>query len=147
MPPKWSIVVVLGSSFCISFLYVSQLPESYFATGIMRKPLLYHFRPPILASNINKKQGFFQPVSWTSFFHLLFEFVQKLSILRPPLKIQWAPKWNPKPTNFEKVSKSCINLSEWRWFVSRPAFPETIVITMPFGPNVFLKVICSKEIG
>ena len=32
-------------------------------------------------------------------------------------------------------------------FCSRPVLPETIVITVPFEPRGFLKVICSMLIG
>ena len=61
MPPKWSTLVVLGTSFGIIFLYVSQLPaNSYFATGMMRNLLFYNFWPPILASEMNQQMMSFQ---------------------------------------------------------------------------------------
>ena len=32
-------------------------------------------------------------------------------------------------------------------FCSRPVFPETMVVTVPFGPSGFLKVMFSMQIG
>ena len=57
----------------------------------MRKPIFYNFRPLILASKIDQHFLFFQ----SRFSDLLFLIFQKCSILRPPFKIRWDPKWHP----------------------------------------------------
>ena len=65
-----------------------------------------------------------------------------------PLKIQRAQKWDPKSTKWRQIVKESMSVSGSGGFCcSRPAFPETIVITAPCGPSGFLKVICSMEIG
>ena len=134
------MLVVLGTSFGINFLYVSHFPEnSYLATRIMRQHLFYNFRPPILASKANQQIMFFP----TRFLDLicLFDFFQKLSIVGPPFKIQWALKWDPKSIIFAENSKSSKSFCGGGGFDSRSVFPETIVITVPFGPSAFLKII------
>ena len=40
-----------------------------------------------------------------------------------------------------------MKLSGCGGFFSRPAFPETMVVTVPFGPSGFQKVIVSMQIG
>ena len=122
-----------GASFGTNFLYVSQLPDnSYFATIIMRKHFLfYHFRLPMLASkNQSKNNICCRPVSWTSLFSFLY-FSKNDRFWDPPQNLVGA-KMGPKI-----LSNQCMTFSSPGGFVSRPAFTETIVITVPFGPSGF----------
>ena len=52
----------------------------------MRKPLFDHFRPPILASKINKYSSY-QPASWNSFLSF-FQFFQKAIDLGERMKLR-----------------------------------------------------------
>ena len=55
-------------------------------------------------------------------------------------KIEWAPKWDPKSTKWRQFVNKCMFVAAACGpgrFVSPPAFPETIVITVPFGPSGF----------
>ena len=106
----------------------------------MRKHLFYNFKPPILASKIDK-QIVFCPTRSLDLIFIIFLIVHKLVDFGTPFKIQWAPRWEPKSTIFSKLSKSATFFSQWNCFFSRPASPETIVITVPFGPTGFEKVI------
>ena len=113
----------------------------------MRKRFIYHFRPPIWASKINQQIMFFPTRFLDLIFLICFRFVSKTVDFGTPFEIQWAPKWDPKSTNWRHIVKTSMSCSTGGMFFSRPAFPVTIVITAPFGPNCFLKAILSMQIG
>ena len=137
MPPKWSILIVLGSSLTSIFSMFHNSQKTHFATCIMRKPLFYNFRHPILASKINQQIVFLPTRFLDLMFLICFRFVSKTVDLGTPFKIQWAPKWDPQSTVFCKLSKRCMKRSAGGGFYSRPAFPETKLTTVPFGPSGF----------
>ena len=102
----------------------------------MRKPLFYHFRPIILASQINQKIMFFQSRFLELLFLICFQFCLKNCRIWDPSKIQWAPKWHQKSTKWRpKAEKSGPPLSKF----SEPYFHETMVITVPLGHRGFYK--------
>ena len=139
MPQKLSILLISGTSFGINFLSISQIPpNSYFATNIMRTLCFYNFRPLILASKINKKTHvFYNPFLGPHFSHL-FSFCLRTVDLGTPFKSsrrQNETQNRPSGATLPKISM--FYFRRWRVF-SRPAFPKTIIIIVPFAPSDFL---------
>ena len=76
-----------------------------------------------------------------------FRLCSKMVDLGTPFKIQWKPKCVPKFTIFAKLSKSCMTVCGPGGFCTRPAFPETIITSVPFGPTGVLKVTFGRGMG
>ena len=64
---------------------------------------------------------------------MFFDVFKKLSILEPPSK----SSGRQNGTQNRQLSPNCKKVAAGERFLSRPAFPETIVITVPFGPSGF----------
>ena len=114
---------------------------------MMQKQIFHPFRRPILASKINQQIMVFPTHFLDLIFPICFRFLSKMIDFGTSFKIKRSPKWVPKPTMFAKMSKSCMIFSGCGFLCSRPAFPEIILTTVPFGPSVFSKVIFSMQIG
>ena len=129
------MLVVLETSFGINFLYVSQLPEnSYFATSLMPKKLFNNFRPPVLASKINKQIMLF-PAPFLDVIFLMYFILFFNDRFGDPLRNPVGAKMGPKIDNVRQIVEKCMRISGPGAFCSRPAFPELIIITVPFGPT------------
>ena len=68
-----------------------------------------------------------------------FFFFYKNIDLGTPIHNPVGAKMGPKIVNCYQIVKSCMRSSQGGGFVSRPAFSETIVITVPFGPSFFVE--------
>ena len=67
------------------------------------KTSFLHFRPLKLASKIDRTIMFFQSRFLDLLFLIFLKFIiRKWSILGPPFKIRWDPKWQPKLTKWRQ---------------------------------------------
>ena len=141
MVPKLLISIVLGISFGINFICVSQLPgNSYFVTLLMPSACFCFSRPPILASKIHPKIMVFprHPPR-----HPFFDFMLTLyenDRFWDRFKNQRAP--------------TCLQKSMWRQIVSpgsffvRDLFLRSSLGTplAPFGPMLaFIRFSCGPN--
>ena len=67
--------------------------------------------------------------------------------LGPPSKFSGRQNETQNRPSAAKLSKICMVLFAGGEFHSRLVFPKTNIITVPFGPSGFEKVICSIGIG
>ena len=99
-----------------------------------------HFR----IKNQSEKHVFSNPLLGPYFSHW-FSF--KNNRLGGPLQNPAVAKMRPEINMFRRIVKKLHEIFRMLRFFSRPTFPETIVITVPFGPSGFQKVTLGRDTG
>ena len=129
MLPKWSIWIVLGTSFSIIFLYNSQFPEnSYFATIIMRNACFYFTRLSVWRSKIYQQTMFLKR---HLFFKIYADFIELLDS-GIPSKSSVRQNVTPNRPSFARLlSREPGNLRCTGIF-SRPVSPRLFGLTCTF---------------
>ena len=130
------MLVEWGTSFGINFLDASQFPETHILQQVYCSNLFFTISGLPIWHQKSIHHMFYHPLLGPHL-SICFRLFTNTVDLGTPFKIQWAPTWDSKSMIFVKLSKSCMKRCGPGGFVSRPAFPEHIMISCRLDLMVF----------